>query len=153
MLFINKFICPCACFDKLCTERIPMSNVSGQICLCYSILLRFMQNWENHTWISFETGFIFLSIPKLHLRFCSVARRPPASEEGGKVALSQLPPFLGFEQKYFNGEFLEHWKIMCQFAEAVVSTSEEKKAPPCMERLQKEHCIKEEPVISQSVTG
>ena len=29
---------------------------------------------------------------------------------------------------------------MCQFAEAVVSTSEEKKAPPCMERLQKEHC-------------
>ena len=30
---------------------------------------------------------------------------------------------------------------MCQFAEAVVSTSEEKKAPPCMERLQKEHCI------------
>ena len=61
-----------------------------------------------HTWISFETGFIFLSIPKLHLRFCSVARRPPASEEGGKVALSQLPPFLGFEQKYFNGEFLEH---------------------------------------------
>ena len=29
---------------------------------------------------------------------------------------------------------------MCQFAEAVVSTSEEKKAPPYMERLQKEHC-------------
>ena len=67
-----------------------------------------MQNGENHTWISFETGFIFLSIPKLHLRFCSVARRPPASEEGGKVALSQLPPFFGFEQKYFNEEFLEH---------------------------------------------
>ena len=29
-------------------------------------------------------------------------------KKGGKVALSQLPPFLGFEQKYFNGEFLEH---------------------------------------------
>ena len=104
------------------------------------VTAQIMQNWENHTWISFETGFIFLSLPKLHLRFCSVARRPPASEEGGKVALSQLPPFLGFEQKYLNGEFLEHWKIMCQFAEAVVSTSEEKKAPPYMERLQKEHC-------------
>ena len=33
---------------------------------------------------------------------------------------------------------------MCQFAEAVVSTSEEKKAPPCMERLQKEHCTYKE---------
>ena len=45
---------------------------------------------------------------RLHLRLCSVARRPPASEEGGMVALSHSPPFLGIEQKYFNGEFPEH---------------------------------------------
>ena len=77
------------------------------------------------------------------LTFTFLLSSSPTSGErrgGGKAALSQLPPFLGFEQKYFNREFLEHWKIMCQFAEAVVSTSEEKKAPPYMERLQKEHC-------------
>ena len=41
---------------------------------------------------------------------------------------------------------------MCQFAEAVVSTSEEKKAPPYMERLQKEHCRRSYIAPRQSVT-
>ena len=34
---------------------------------------------------------ILLYIYKLHLRFCSVARRPPASEEVGRVARFQPP--------------------------------------------------------------
>ena len=34
---------------------------------------------------------ILLYINKLHLRFCSVARRPPASEEVGRVARFQPP--------------------------------------------------------------
>ena len=36
----------------------------------------------------------------------SVARRPPASEEGGMVALSQMPTFLAVEQKNFYGELV-----------------------------------------------
>ena len=48
----------------------------------------------------------------LNIRICicqnsSVARRPSAGEEGGMVALSHLPPFLGVEQKYFYGELVD----------------------------------------------
>ena len=78
----------------------------------------------------------------LNIRICicqngSVA---PASKEGGMVALSHLPTFLGVEQKYFYGELVQHWIWICQILEAVVPTSYEKKAPPYMEQLQKEHC-------------
>ena len=113
-------------YSKYCKIRRPVPFWKFQILGC----------WWWRELLSCEVFYFEIFIYRL--RFCSVARRPPASEEGGKVALSQLPPFLGFEQKYFNGEFLEHWKIMCQFAEAVVSTSEEKKAPLYMERPQKE---------------
>ena len=52
----------------------------------------------------------------------------------------QRNTFLGVEQKYFNGGSVEHWMVISEFLEDVVSTSDEKKAPPYMERLQKEHC-------------
>ena len=38
-------------------------------------------------------------------------------------------------------ELMDHWIVISEFVGVVVSTSDEKKAPPYMERLQKEHCI------------
>ena len=35
----------------------------------------------------------------VELEKASVARRPPTNEEGGMVALSQMPTFLAVEQK------------------------------------------------------
>ena len=70
----------------------------------------------------------------------SVARWPSAGEEGGKVALSHLPTFLGVEQKYFYGQLVDQWIVIPEIVGVVVWTSDEKKAPPYMERLHKEHC-------------
>ena len=55
-------------------------------------------SWASGEWV-FPEGWeaalfnlkILLYINKLHLRFCSVARRPPASEEVGRVARFQPP--------------------------------------------------------------
>ena len=49
----------------------------------------------------------FLNIMICICQNSSVARRPSAGEEGGMVALSHLPPFLGVEQKYFYGELVD----------------------------------------------
>ena len=51
-------------------------------------------------------------------------------------------PFWEFLQKYFNGGSVEQWMVISEFLDDVKSTSDEKKAPPYMERLQKEHCTK-----------
>ena len=80
-----------------------------------------------------------------HILICiyqngSVACQPSAGEEGGMVALSHLPPFLGFEQKYLYGQMVYNWIVISKFMKVVVSTSDAKKAPPYLERLQKEHC-------------
>ena len=57
----------------------------------------FFRNWFHISFYTQAASQILLS------------SSPTSGERrGGKVALSQLPPFLGFEQKYFNGEFLEH---------------------------------------------
>ena len=57
------------------------------------------------------------------------------------VALSHLPTFLGVGQKYCLWAIgATYWIWSCHIVEAVVSTSYEKKAPPHMEQLQKEHC-------------
>ena len=53
----------------------------------------------------------------------------------------QRNTFLGVDQKYSNGGSVEHWIVPSKFLEDVVSTSDEKKAPPYMERLQREHCM------------
>ena len=42
----------------------------------------------------------------VELEKASVARRPPTSEEGGMVALSQMATFLAVEQKNFYGELV-----------------------------------------------
>ena len=60
-----------------------------------------------------------------------------AAEEGGMVALSHLPTVLGVEQKYFDGGLGEHWIATYGFMDDVLPTSNEKKAPPSMDRLQK----------------
>ena len=66
--------------------------------------------------------------------------QPSAAEDGAMVALSHLPTFLGVEKRYFNEGLVEDWIVTSEFVEDVVSTSEEKKAHPSMERLQKGYC-------------
>ena len=82
----------------------------------------------------------FLNIMICICQTGSVARRPSAVEEGGRVALSHLPPFLGVEQNYFYGQLVDQWRVIPEIVGVVVWTSDEKKAPPYMERLHKEHC-------------
>ena len=60
----------------------------------------------------------------------SVARRPPASEEGGIVALSQMPTFLAVEQKNFYGDIVTLCLVTCENVGTLVTTRDEKTAPP-----------------------
>ena len=61
----------------------------------------------------------------------SVARRPPASEEGGGiVALSQMPTFLAVEQKNFYGDIVTLCLVTCENVGTLVTTRDEKTAPP-----------------------
>ena len=70
----------------------------------------------------------------------SVTRQPPAREEGGMVALSQMPTFLAVEQKNFYGELVTPSEVSGENVGVLVTTREEKTAPPKKPRLQKGHC-------------
>ena len=50
----------------------------------------------------------------VELEKASVARRPPTSEEGGMVALSQMATFLAVEQKFFYGTSLTPSGVICE---------------------------------------
>ena len=60
----------------------------------------------------------------------SVARRPPASEEGGYAALSQMATFLAVEQKIFYGDIVTLCLVTCENVGILVTTRDEKTAPP-----------------------
>ena len=60
----------------------------------------------------------------------SVARRPPASKEGGMVALSQMPTFLAVEQKEIYGDIMTSSEVICENGKSLVVTGDEKTASP-----------------------
>ena len=76
----------------------------------------------------------------VELGMASVTRQPPAREEGGMVALSQMPTFLAVEQKNFYGELVTPSEVSGENVGVLVTTREEKTAPPKKPRLQKGHC-------------
>ena len=49
------------------------------------------------------------------------------------IALSHLPTVLGVEQKYSYGGLVEHRIVISEFMDVVVTTSNEKKAPPSVD--------------------
>ena len=65
----------------------------------------------------------------------SVTRRPPAREEGGMVALSQMPTFLAVEQKNFYGDIVTLCLVTCENVGTLVTTRDEKTAPPIIAGL------------------
>ena len=60
----------------------------------------------------------------------SVTRRPPAREEGGMVALSQMATFLAVEQKIFYGDIVTPNYLISEDVGVLVTTRDEKTAPP-----------------------
>ena len=65
-----------------------------------------------------------------------------ASVDHGEIfATDKIPPCLShlptFYHKYFNRDFMEHCIEISERVDDVVTNSEEKTAPPFMERLQK----------------
>ena len=76
-------------------------------------------------------------IYNLNLRFCSVACQPPSSEEGGMVALSQMPTFLAVGQKNVYGDIVRPSEVICEKGGILVITRDEKTAPPINEPLKR----------------
>ena len=92
-------------------------NAGIEQILSYWAILTNTNHYIQEIWVNTD----FLNIMICICQNGSVARRPSAGEEGGKVALSHLPPFLGFEQKYFYGQLVYNWIVISEFVRVVVS--------------------------------